>query len=79
LSSSAFSSAIQADAPGREAVDEAAAAAHTAGRRLLAAIVRALGGRSNIVDRRLHARLRVKLRTQAKSTPKLKRWAPLVS
>ena len=55
--------------PGREAVDEAAAAAHAAGGDEFALqIVRALGGRSNIVD--LDAcitRLRVKLQDPARS------------
>jgi PTS system glucose-specific IIC component len=54
--------------PGREAVDEAAAAAHTAGGdEFSLQIVRALGGRSNIVD--LDAcitRLRVKLQDPGK-------------
>ena len=54
--------------PGREAVDEAAAAAHTAsGDAFSLQIVRALGGRSNIVD--LDAcitRLRVKLKDSSK-------------
>ena len=53
--------------PGREEIDEAAAVAHTAGGDASLQIVRALGGRSNIVDLdSCITRLRVKLKDASK-------------